>query len=284
MNFKRNKETFERMFITPELAEEMLSLSAGNRKLSPETVKKYQTEMLRDEWDEHNTDSINITTSGVLVNGHHRLHALAGLKGRIKGIHLLVGLGVDDNIHVLDTGKKRSTQDVLVMSGCSKADKYNVALVKMILFQLYGLRNPTDNQVRVYLEQYYPDITKAIQVSQSKYTKNAWSQAAAYYALRCGINPDSISEFFRVIGSGFMDHSWQKPAIIARDAIINFSTIARDKSRYARTTMTDLLVTAMTDYINHTERKKAYSDKSIKTTHRSRVEFMDKSFVANHVL
>lgn len=100
--------------ITPELAEEWLTRNQDNRPLSPRVVEKYAAAMKRGEW-QCNGETIVFSDDGVLLQGQHRLNAIA--KSGIT-VRSYVVFDLPRSIFVtLDSGSSRKACDVLALSG-----------------------------------------------------------------------------------------------------------------------------------------------------------------------
>lgn len=119
--------TAQFVFITPELAQEMLGRSTKNRKISQSVVRKYAREMSGGLWL-NNAQPIILNGNQVL-NGYHRLTALieAGV-----GIWFLVVNSVDPiAMHTMDTGRNRTLGQMFQIDG-EKAYDELAALVKVL--------------------------------------------------------------------------------------------------------------------------------------------------------
>lgn len=97
--------------ITPEIARSWLLQSHGNRHLSPTLIAAYADAMRRNEFPVTNT-GIGFTYDGVLIDGHHRLHAIECAKKPVVMLVFLLSPATQDKI---DIGKPRSIADRLQM-------------------------------------------------------------------------------------------------------------------------------------------------------------------------
>jgi hypothetical protein len=100
--------------VDPTTAAEWLERSRGNRRISQEHVTRLSDEMRSGRW-QLTHQGIAFDSDGYLIDGHHTLWAV-----------LLSGVTVDlmvtsnlrpETIRVIDTGKTRSLQDRLTLSG-----------------------------------------------------------------------------------------------------------------------------------------------------------------------
>ena len=100
--------------LTPSHASDMLQKSTTkNRQLRSSLVNRYAREMQAGEWIE-NGQTITLTRSGDIVDGHHRLHALKNC----DGVHLRMPVVLVDHpnaIVTVDVGRPRSIPDMFEM-------------------------------------------------------------------------------------------------------------------------------------------------------------------------
>lgn len=113
---KINSNTYwcELAQITPETANTLLRTNVLNRDISKSLVKKMSTDMATGKW-KLNGESIKFDNKGRLVDGQHRLHAIAQAKVTIK---TFACGGLDPKIFdTLDVGKQRNLGDVMKLAG-----------------------------------------------------------------------------------------------------------------------------------------------------------------------
>lgn len=105
--------------VTPAIARRWLDSNTNNRKRSDHQVTRYAADMMADDWV-FTGDPIRFHGSGTLIDGQHRLSAIASIDDDGFSVPLLVieGLG-DDAQYAMDQGKKRTTGDQLALSGMS---------------------------------------------------------------------------------------------------------------------------------------------------------------------
>ena len=101
--------------ITPELAKQMLSINHANRRLIDSGVERIMGIIARGEWMEDSTDAIGLDYDGGVVNGQHRLTAIAN--GTITVRALVLRNVNPDVIKVIDQGQPRNLTQILQMSG-----------------------------------------------------------------------------------------------------------------------------------------------------------------------
>lgn len=112
--FLFKEPTTLRAQIGPEQARILLDASAGNRTIRKVAVEKYARDMKNGDWQQTG-DPLQISKSGKLLNGHHRLEAVI-LSGIV--LDFFVTGGLDDTVReVVDTGVARKVADDFKMAG-----------------------------------------------------------------------------------------------------------------------------------------------------------------------
>lgn len=127
----------EEKLIGPSEAREMLSANTHNRPLNKRSVMQLANAIKRGEWEE-NGDAIRFSETGVLLDGQHRLAAIAESGESVK---TLVVSGLKDSaFDVIDRGKSRTVGHVLAIRG---EKNYNaLASVARLLFLYKETGNP----------------------------------------------------------------------------------------------------------------------------------------------
>lgn len=100
--------------IDPELASALLGLNKGNRPMKNPTVEQYTKDMESGNW-EFTGDIINISKTGKLLNGQHRLESIVR-SGTTQMFNIQCGLE-DKVFDHIDIGRKRSSGDALAING-----------------------------------------------------------------------------------------------------------------------------------------------------------------------
>lgn len=99
--------------MTPELAEVLLASSPGNRVLRKYMVEKYARDMRNGDWHE-TAETIQVSKSGRLKNGHHRLYAV--IESGVT-IRFYVAIGLEEDVdRFVDTGTARTGADAFKMA------------------------------------------------------------------------------------------------------------------------------------------------------------------------
>ena len=108
--------------ITPEMAEEWLDYNRQNRKIRTGRVDRYADLMRDGEWMV-SPDAIAFSYTDKLINGQHRLKAIAQLD-QGESIQCMVMFGLDPAaFKISDVGIKRSGADVLRIEGFKSAEE-----------------------------------------------------------------------------------------------------------------------------------------------------------------
>ena len=118
--------------ITKDIAQEMLSVSIGNRKLNRENINALVRDMNNNDYH-YNTpcSGIAFDTAGRLSNGHHTLTAF--IKSNLDTITLMMLTGTE-HLDKCDTGKTRTLEDSAVMTGnddCKDVSKMAVNILRI---------------------------------------------------------------------------------------------------------------------------------------------------------
>lgn len=117
---QHNGITVRFVFITPEMAQEMINRSADlfavsntkQRRVKQGTVKLYAKDMEKGEW-EINGDTITLSLEGKILNGQHRLRSI--VKSGVGQWILLVEGVAETAMKTMDMGVKRTLENYLQM-------------------------------------------------------------------------------------------------------------------------------------------------------------------------
>lgn len=204
--------------VTPSLAARLIGLNADNNRFHKPTVSaRYARDMCTRNpetgvyhWREKTGQTVKIATNGRLVDGLHRMHAVA--QGR-RTIKFDLCFGVDPaDILVMDSGVGRTHADVLRMIGAAEIGR-STAIVKHVISWENGFcmgpsgRNtPTAMEIA---ERYLADallFDAATQRGQDCMNRNISTPAAAgiAYFLLAQHQEDKpiVDDFFDAIVSG----------------------------------------------------------------------------------
>ncbi|PKV76690.1 hypothetical protein [Nocardia fluminea] len=107
--------------VDADLATQWLRRNTNNRKVREQKVAQYHAEMIEGRW-KFNGEAIKFDSMGNLLDGQHRLEALARTAGTGLAFSMLVvvGLGSDTQV-TMDQGVKRTPADQLELRGIGSA-------------------------------------------------------------------------------------------------------------------------------------------------------------------
>ena len=130
----------ETIMISPEMAGVMLEQASKsgfrNRNISDRRVRFLAHLIESGQWLDSN-DCICIDTDGILLNGYHRLTAIIRTS---QSIWVTIKRGMDrKTFRGMDTGKKRSPGDVLIIEGVKNANMVARALRLSITYEQDGI-------------------------------------------------------------------------------------------------------------------------------------------------
>lgn len=150
-------ENIEVVSVTPHLANEWLLSNTHNRNLRQRVILAYAADMASGNW-QWNGESIKFADDGTLLDGQHRLAAVAEADITVP---MLVVRGLpNETQETVDGGAKRKFGDVLALRG-ERAPTTLAAVVRRITMWESGARKaesptyaPTNAQMSQTLEKY----------------------------------------------------------------------------------------------------------------------------------
>ena len=104
----------QEMLITPAAATQWLANNHQNRPLRKAVISAYASDMTAGRWQQ-NGETIKRTIDGKLLDGQHRLHAIARAGVAVKML-VIDGLP-EDSFHTIDTGMRRSNAQLVGLAG-----------------------------------------------------------------------------------------------------------------------------------------------------------------------
>lgn len=191
--------------VTPKLAEKWLNQNTHNRNLREPAVMAYARDMEAGKWAE-NGESIKFAKDGTLLDGQHRLQAIA-LSG--VTVKMLVVTGLDNRSQeTMDDGRKRTLADALHLRGETNAVALAAILRRSLMWSMGQYRNsgtytPTNTECLTFLEA-HPECRDAatIAVSLRKPSQLPSSVLGLTYWLFSAIDVEDAVWFFDHLGSG----------------------------------------------------------------------------------
>lgn len=244
------------IYITPEMAKEWLKKNTVNRNISVQKVQNYARDMRAGEWH-MNGEPICFRKDGSLADGQHRLTAISQQSAPIP---MMVVWGIDNDVTVYDRGRNRGLPDIIGIS------KEEVSLVRAC-YHAKGVLVVSDGAVGDFAEKHRETIDKVFEIvprthrsGASRLRTTAMFDAAAFFALKCGVPENLISEFWKIACTGYADKATNNPTpcITFRNDILEKKInpigggVDRRKAIYAAEK-------AISDYVSNKQRKNTYS-------------------------
>lgn len=203
------------MTISPALAEEWLKKNTFNRRISPQSVSKYASDMVSGKWT-LNHQGIAFDDKGVLVDGQHRLHAIISA---CVSVDMMVTWGAS-RIGV-DELRVRSTQDVIAFGELSDwLSNRSIQVAKAMIEISSGSRAVATSTSSVvdfaernkdaiqFIDSTYTDKSKGIGMAISRGTF-----AIAYYH----VNKDTLARMISVLSTGIPKGEHETAAVRLRE-------------------------------------------------------------------
>jgi hypothetical protein len=144
--YKYSDVTVSIVRITPDIARRMLEKNTKNRNMNKKHAERFRDAMAVGEWW-MNGETIILSSSGVLLNGQHRLWAIiaSGVE-----VDVLVVRGIDeDAFKTIDSVRARKAGEVLAIAGEPNANKIASCVQAVLAFvDTGGNPNGSTNHAR----------------------------------------------------------------------------------------------------------------------------------------
>lgn len=223
--------TSKRMVVTPKMAAEFLKLNVCNRKFKQHIANHYAMLMNRGEWSQTSTQGIDISVSGLLMNGQHRLSAI--VKSGVS-VNMFVHENVpDENFKTMDTGAKRSMTDIIDIAGVENPKSVSAIITKFLILKNNSGRSGTYNKGKTglsandILDEYSkrPDFWQTIVENTNKFHKAFGtflepSHIGAWYATCMDIDQSDADHYFKMLSTGIGFTSDKDPIAQYRSYLI----------------------------------------------------------------
>ena len=215
--------------VTPQLARQLLSNMAGNRRLSQESVNAYANDIIQDNWDEKTGAAISIDEDGKLVDGQHRLHAV--IKAN-KPIKTWVCISTKPN-SIYDFNRRRSNRDQLMISRTDLDAVYHstrfISIAMVIIRRCCSVISDCHRPVTPREIEHFVDSNKALLDGFfSRFYKGSLAklniavvQMALFLAYVNGANMDDIEAFWEILKSGMATSEREFPIIAYRNYLLS---------------------------------------------------------------
>lgn len=197
------------VIVTPDMARRWLERNISNRPISNITVAKYRRDMEAGLW--HFTNAgVAFDTDGNLIDGQHRLHAIAQLaSGNGIALNVTRGLPPESRFYI-DQGRKRSSGNQLAMAGV-KNYNHNASAAKFFLVWQSGIMFRDNKQAQLItapqIQEWvncHPDLIRMANEAHNYLLKNDAQPSvarAAFFAF-AKISPQQAAMFFEKLSTG----------------------------------------------------------------------------------
>lgn len=184
----------EAMFVTPEQARVWLKSNTENRPLRPMGVERLRAIWDRGEW-RLTHQGIAFDKRGVLKDGQHRLHMVAGLPNGTK-VQMLVTTGMEPDVFgALDNGIRRTMSDEMGIHPSLAA----VATMLLRILDQKALQSQSARLLQPFVQFAEPHLTELLSFCGT--SRHTWSsapvRAAAVVQMARGHNPDFVKAVYR---------------------------------------------------------------------------------------
>lgn len=226
-------KSFERVLVTPDLAEKLLALNTDNRPIRPHDVDFWADVMERGEWL-YTHQGIAIDTRGVLQDGQHRLSAIVR-----TGIacEMMISIGMPQkNFNVVDTGSKRSGGDVVWKYRIASRHRISSMARMIIIFDEFPRRAFNDRVSNTEIDNMVAEhggtMLEAYNRGQAVYQSSRILPTAAGVGIfllwrQVGRDHPLVEEFVRGVISG-ADLQTGDPRLALRNTNINQNSRKRN--------------------------------------------------------
>ena len=260
-------ETFV-LWITPEMAIDLMKRNIKNRKISPHLVDSYAQQIINNEW-ELNGESICLSVSGILKDGQHRLSAI--IKTNIA-VQCVVVFNVKDDVSIYDRGRKRSITDALLISGwdAEYANRIISAACGVYLetsaIKAERSRNKSEGDMKRFIEAHKNAIefVNTLPAGHGAKLRQGAVVAAIIRAVEAGEDKERITKFFNIISEKSMPEGDGDSVAIMVKRMIDRKEVLSKRSRTDRARDEAFFESAIFDFCRKTSRQKAYKMSAIK--------------------
>lgn len=250
---------YKEMLITPTYAKSLLQNNDNNRNINGNKVSQYAEDMRNGKW-QLNGEDIEISETGRVLNGQHRLMAIIRYG---KPVMMGVKFGVSDDVWIYDRGRLRSSSDCLKMSGLPSELSRNliVRTVKAHWKYIVGGIHPTDSEIEKYILAHKDTFLTLNEIfrgknNTSRGTKvnclNVSLTTAVFYALEAGVSVEDLKRFIKVIHTGISESRKESAAIVLRNDII--ARLVKSEENGIQ-----MCEKAIVDYLNGYSRQRSYT-------------------------
>lgn len=233
----RDKLSVALVRMTSPMARELIDAEGhhlkANRPVSAATVESYRRDMLGHRW-QMTGETLAFNEKGELINGEHRVRALARITDNEFGVPLLVVFGLSDEARkAMDDPRKRTAADELNMSG--GADGMGTKLVQVLralvlITQGQGAGGRLSKPALIELAARHPDLVADVKrimgvAKDDQIPVRPSVIAAMYYAAKLSGEVDRAEAALIVMQTGDRDyegdpmHAWREYVIKSKTKV-----------------------------------------------------------------
>lgn len=258
---------YKDILVTEEIAKEYLDRNGVNRRISKETYS-LAMDMLAGNYQD-NGECVKVYEDGTLADGQHRLTAVTIAASIRPGFAVCTTFcfGISKTVSIFDRGRKRSDADSLLLSGMDRhlATALNVSVAKYVLFVETARTNFSHKEVEDFLDEHKEDLlwisstTKRGSIKDGELnTKCALVNTAFLYALKAGIDADTLIRFEQVLRKGLANGESESAAIVCRNNMLAKAIYVNGGS--SRKKGLFQVSKAIDDFAHKIARKRTYAD------------------------
>jgi|TARA_R110002020_G_scaffold434673_6_gene644816 hypothetical protein len=208
-----------------------------NRSVRPRVVEEYTRSILQGRWQDHYLNKCSIGTDGVLIDGQHRLIAIAASKTAVPfGVERNVDPSIAD---IIDRGSPRRVDDLPALAHIP--NKSQVASVARVLlgehegFALYDYTGPSrfsHQEVGDYIIKHEDEIVFAQTLVHHGRPLRVQRKALAIFTVRAmRKHPEvGLADFLTDLGTG-ADLAMGDPRLAARQWFIRYGSDGKSPDR-----------------------------------------------------
>ena len=235
--------------ITPEKANLLLKrCNKNNRRLNKAHVETLKRDMESGNWY-NDTSYIGFDGNGTLVNGQHRLKALA--ESNVESVVLKFDFDSEQHIS-MDTGMNRT-----YASTASISKKMGLEVMpanfKTIIMAGLKLTNPKIKLSNSELVNYWSKYKEQINICNDNKLfdlgkiNSASVKASILWAYLSGVDIQSLSHFAEVLRNGITKSDFDIPIIRLRDELVDMKGSSGNAVELRRAQYTQYAIYAVTD-------------------------------------
>lgn len=207
-DIQSDRPTARTLLINAQVAKRMLERNTRNRNVSATVVEKYRRDMAAGRWV-YAADPIRFDINGKLLDGQHRLAALAQCEGLSLPFLVVSGLPPETQ-QVMDSGRARLAGQQLHMAGVKNANIMAAAIKTRIIIEddlLFRDNKQAQLITSIHIQQWaatHHDMMEAVRpiVSTAKSLDASPSVAIAAAFEFLDVDEEDTYEFFQLLRDG----------------------------------------------------------------------------------